>query len=745
MVWIASQGAIYSPVYADTVAPGADGLLPGQEAPAGGPTAAESDEQEPLGPDRVGVRADLVRVQDGVTLAEGSVELHGSDFDISADTAVIDAEGIWVHLEGHVVIGTETTRTSATSLRVNLETSKWRASHARTRVLPAFFGQEVAEPVFLRAQTIETPQDKDIIRAVNAWGTTCNKPRPHYALHSKRARVAPGSKVVFEDPSLYALGTRVIKYPFDLVLSLEQKENRFIPEFGENRIEGKYAKFAYLYLMDEYNSGLLRLHLTQERGTGFGLDHSLTARKHTGELSFFYEPDDGALTSRLSHRWKMSDEYDWSLRSNYQRNSGYYGTSKTLSNDWSLSRRSDVSDSSLAVRHSLSDSGSYSSRRFQSTFAHRQQVDARSSWDLRAAMREQKSREGEPADQELDTSFQYRSRQPKFDWNMVVDKRVDLDGSKYTRDDTYRALNRLPQITLNTDTDRLDAWRPLGRIATRATLQLARYEQDPEDVAVSRGALKLDFGGRSYRRLTGNCQIRSSARYYQSVYDEGSAQYLVGFNTEIRQELGANWTTRWRLDYSSPNGLSPIRVDYWGRSKDLQFQAARVSPNRSRIDLSTGYDMLTDKWRTALGRFEFMTSGSSKLSLQSAYDIENSQWRPLDARWQFAHPRKLYLSLGAQYDVDKGELTQGTAEVDWTVDKKTRVEFLGRYSGFTHRLDQIDVRLTRDMHCWVGGVSYSRPSGDWQINLGLKAFPSIQANFGSSRGASFQSGAGTYY
>ncbi len=709
---------------------------------AGGAPGADDEKRDER---RFDIQADKARIEDGVTLTEGNVKVQGSEFEVASDAALIDADQIWVRFSGNVTIGSQNMQTSAASLDINLETSKWRAQQARTVIDPSFFeAAEVAEALYLRAKTIQTPADRDIVEAMECSVTSCNKPHPHYHLHTRHAKAVPGKKVVLDKPSVYLFGTRIFRYPFDLVLSLETKENKFIPEIGENQVEGKYAKFAYSYAMDDENSGLLRLHLTEKRGTGYGFDHWLDTSRHSGELALFYEPSEGALTSRLNHRWAMSREYAWDLRSSFQRNSGYYGTTETISNDWSLTRRAKSVDSSLGFRQSISTSSDQKSTRLSTAYTHRQRLGVNSEWNLRATMRDTKSKSGQPTDEELETSFEYRTRQKRYDLNFLVDKRYDLDGSRYTGDSTYRALNRLPQITLKTDTDRLDGWRPFGRISTRGELEMARYEQDPEGLSVSRLATRFDFGG-SRQQLSRDATLRTSARYYQSFYDDGSAAYVLAANSDLRVEGSDGWTSRLLLSYSKPDGFSPIRLDYWGRNKNVRFQLGRLEPNKSRLDLSTGRDFVSDQWQAALAKYEVMTSSSSKLSLDTGYDIERSEWRMLQSRWTFAHPRRLRVSLGAQYDLDESDFRQGTIDVDWYVDRKTQLEFQGRYSGSTNKLDQMDVRLTRDLHCWLGSIAYSKPTGDWQINIGLKAFPAVQTNFGSTHGSSFQSGAGVYY
>ena len=719
-----------------------DEELEGEPPPRTPRPGAPPDDQHPSNEFRI--QADHVRVQDRATAAEGNVRVEGSDLSVTADSALIDADQIWLRFVGNVTIGTKDMRTTATRLDINLETREWRATDGRTVVQPTFFAEGVEEPVYLRAKTIYTPPDRNVIKAIGAHATTCSKDHPHYELRSRHVRVIPDNKVVFRKPELRFFGHRVFRYPFNLVLSIDGNDNFLFPEIGENSVEGKYAKFAYYYVLDENNSGLARLHFTEKRGTGYGFDHALSASQQDLGLTVFYEPSESALTSRLVHNWTMSDELNWSLNSSYQQNSGYYGTSENLNSDWSLRRTVPDASSQLGLQQSTTTSGNNRSQRLASSFSHQQQNGTNSNWGVRATMRDSKYLAGQPADEELEAAFDYSNRQKRFDWKLVADNRFDLDGSRYTGDSTYRALNRLPEITFNTDTDRLDGWRPFGRISTRGSLELGRFEQDPDDLTVNRAALKFDFGG-SERRLTGNSRLGTSARYYQSIYDEGSAQYLLALNSQLRQEFGSHWTTRLQGNYSRPHGFSPIRLDYWGKQTDLYYQAVRLSPNHSRIDLSVGYDFVNDSWRTALGQFEFMTSRSSKLRVQTGYEIERSRWRPIHAAWTFAHPGELYLTLDAQYDIETSKLWQSSFDIDWKIKPKTRIEFLGRYSGFTHKLDQMDIRLTRDLHCWIGSISYSKPRDEWQINLGIKAFPAVQTNFGASSGARFESGAGGYY
>jgi hypothetical protein len=750
VLWVALPG-LCTAAPADAPAPPpppATGAAPTRPTPAPttGAGAAQPSATQPSPPPSLEEGQFRIRAGgatqsgDGAIEAKDHVAVETKDLTLTADSATVSPDHIIVEFSGHVTIGSSQITGTATSLEVNVETSKWRAAHARATIKPDFFQKAVTEPVYVRTDSLAMPPGSDAIEARGALVTTCDRNDPHYDVRSPHVTVLPGRKVTFEKPSLYLFGHRLFRSPINLTFGLDSKENKFIPEIGENEVEGYFAKFAYLYVMNPQNSGVFRLNLTQKRGTALGFDHTLEAGTQRGQLSVLWEPKQGALSSRLTDRWAITKDFTSDLSSNFQRNSGYYGESQTLSNNWTLRKSGSSYNSQLGLQQSLSTSGTSTSRLFSTALSHQQLNGANTDWDFRSTLRDSSFGGTVPSLDELDTSFEFRNRHPGYDWRLAADNRYDVGGT--TTSSGSQILHRLPELVFNTDSDRMKALRLLGRIGTQAVMELGRYIQDPGGLDVNRAGFKFDIGG-SERQITGSARLRTAARYYQSFYDDGSAQYMLGLTSDLRETIGEHWNARAQFSYSKPAGFAPITLDYWARQSDVSFQVVRATANHSRLDLSSGYDFINKQWRTALGQLEVMTSGSSKLHLQTGYDIQAAQWRPLDARWMFAHPRLLQVSLGAQYDLQQSKLRQTTMDLDWLVTPRTRVELQTSYSGFTHQIDQMDVRLTRDLHCWVAGVSYSKLTGQFQVNLGIKAFPSLQPNFGMIRGPMFQSGAGS--
>ncbi len=716
--------------------------------PTSEPPTAEAADGQPFPPeptdDKVIFQADDFHYEAGAIIGEGNVVLRMEDMTVYADVVEIDEDGEQAMVHGNLRIETPHQTSRGERLLVDLEDEEWELYEGRTKIEPEFFDAgQVQEPLYLEGKQIVSHPGGDLVEVFEGQFTSCELKHPHYALRSRHVELRQGDKVVLEKPSINLLGYGLIRLPFNLVLSLEENKNRILPEIGQNPVEGYYAKFAYLYLAGQAASGLAKLNLTQSRGVGLGLTHYIDSDRQRGEGSVFFEPSQGALTSRIFHEYQLTPQLRSNLRGSYQQNSGYFGTSASDSVDLTLNRRVTSADSVLSLRRSASASAYSTSRQYVANFRHQQRLGPQSRWSLRTNASRRSF--GEVPDDELDAEFDYYHSGKRFDWQLTADNRYDLDGAAYTGDN-YFALNRLPELTVNTDTRRLGDYKLLGRVPFRSTVQLGSYQQEPDDISVARAAIDTRFGG-GERQISPRCRLDMSGRYLQAFYDEGSAIYITSFNATARQQWGGDWATRLRYGYQDRRGYAPLRLDYGGRSHSVYWEAAQLRPDHSRIFLSSGYDFISDRWRDVLLRTEYMPSASSKLELQSGYSLEYACWRPLSLRWRQVKPNdRLYLTASTQYDLDRSQLTRATMELDWRWHRWWRIELLTGYSGYRKDFSTFDVQLTRDLHCLVASVAYSKSLDEFRFNLGIKAFPAPERILGIGRsGALFQSGPGQYF
>lgn len=695
------------------------------------------------GSDVISLSADKVYRTKNFTRATGNIHLAFEDYEAAGNTLELDKDRILATLEGNVVVSNPNVRTLAEWVELNLENEHWNARNSLTTIQPSFFETTVAEPLYLTGRDIHgQPGSIDLS---DGRGTSCEYTEdPHYELRTSSVHLVPEDYVVFRKPTFYFLGQRVFRYPFDLRLSLKSHTNRFLPEVGQNEVEGYFAKFAYAYLLNPENSGVLRLNATEKRGTGYGVDHSFDFGENYGDLTLFTEPQEGSWSGRLSDHHQFSDSLTADLRSNIQRYSGFSAGSTSFNNDLTFRRRTDDSDSLLGWQQSISESGTNTSRRTTLNATHRENVSDKYSWEMRTVMRRNAYRSDQAGDEELNTSFSFRGRERSYTWDAQVAKRYDLDGGDYTGDDNFYALDQMPEISISTDSSQLDDYRVFGQARMRATVNIGRFDQQPDNTQVSRAGIDLSLPGHS-RNVGGSKELHNSARFRQQFFTDGSAQWAGELRSQLRGRWGSTWDYQFVGAYSTSDGFSPLRSGYSSKSANINFAATRRVADKMNIDVGTGYDFRNNYYSDATFSAEFMLAKSSRLELQGGYSIERGEWRPLNARWLRATP-SWYSALTAYYDLPDSKLTRATTEITWRISDLWQIDLLAGYTGYTHQLDQLDFQLYRDLHCMSASVSYNKELSEFRVNLGIKAFPSNERVFGvGAGGAQFESNFSQYY
>jgi lipopolysaccharide assembly outer membrane protein LptD (OstA) len=188
-----------------------------------------------------------------------------------------------------------------------------------------------------------------------------------------------------------------------------------------------------------------------------------------------------------------------------------------------------------------------------------------------------------------------------------------------------------------------------------------------------------------------------------------------------------------------------LRRSYGGVYDYSTLSLVQQRPNVSRFELSGGFDHVRDRWRELRLRGWFNASERDRLELVSGYSIEDSRWRPMQLRWTHAAPWEIYLALSTTYDLDDEELDRADLEFDWRIDDKWQFAGITTYSGYQDDLDDLSLRLTRDLHCWLASLTYDSDYDEVRLNLGIKAFPFEAQDWTVGRGGARQGSFQQYY
>lgn len=702
-----AESPLAPPGEGETVSPGE----PGATAPASPPDWRPEPSEE-----NILIDADEVFYQAGATVARGNVVVRYREITVTADQAEIDEDGIWGQFRGNVVITREGVETRAELIRVNFDTETWEVIGGRTVLEPSFFETGVVEPIYVRAGTVSGVEGERVMHAYDGTATSCDLEEPHYDLYSEHLRLIGEETVVLEKPELRFFGHTLLRFPWDLVLSQHSRNNRFFPEFGQNSVEGFFAKLAYLYLTSSTYNSYVRLHLTEKRGMGLGAEHYFRTGPHSGEIAAFWEPDQGAVSGRARHSWQVSDTLTSDLTANLQQNTGYYGATRSLSGNLALRRHTRDSTTTLGLDTSSTDSSASSSSRFTTSFSHRQSLGPSASYDVSAVLR--RSEYGATISEILDADLQFRQRGEWYDWALAAEQQWYLSGNE-TR--TY-GLDRLPEFVFNTDSQRLGNWSIFRAVPMRATVRAGYFVQYPEEDEIAMAALQTYLGGNQIK-LNDRFSMTATASFDQAFYDPSAARYLLNTSLTLDGEYGGGWFSRLTHRYATVEGYSPLRRDYGGRYHDVTLDLTQRTTDRSYLNLSGGYDFVDEAWRELRLRGWLTATAQDRLELVAGYSLEQRLWRPLQVRWTHATPWDVYLAISSNYDLEAGKLTTADAEFDWRPNRLWRLEGIVGYNGYSGDLDDLRLRVTRDLHCWQASLTYDKQSDEVRLNLGIKAFP----------------------
>jgi lipopolysaccharide assembly outer membrane protein LptD (OstA) len=701
-----------------------------------------------LAEDEFAVDADEVRYVKGALYARGHVRIRHREIEVTGDEGEVDEEGVWAEVNGNVTIRARDLSTTGSRLRVNLDTEEWEITDGETKLEPSALEERLSEPVFVRARTIRADPVADLLVATDAEVTTCDLAEEggeevHYQMTTAECRIRPKKDVTLDHPTLHGLGRRIVQYPGVLRIPLDRERSRWLVEVGQSQVEGFYAKIGYPYEAGRSASGLARLNLSTERGVGLGVDHWFDNGQSAGEIDVFAEPQKGAWSTRVRHRFQVNRALSTTLNSSLQMNSGYSsGSTTSLSSDFGIRNDTGSAHTALSFQQYLTSGTGYSSTRLTGNFMHQQRGPAGIDWTLRSTAQRSKYGSSTAADEELEVDFEARREHPAFDWELGFKQRYDLDGGRYTADSQYSVLDELPALVLRSDTERLGMkWG--FPIQTR--VELGQFRQQPEDQLIQRVSLEGEIYGETVQLAKGH-DLRTGAAFRQTFYSEGSAQYDLRMALGLQSSWGGPWYSQLQWDWEQPAGFSPLRLDYAAKNHDVQFGMSHYVANRSRVEIDTGYDIRQSYWRDVILRAEFTPNLHNRFELQTAYDLERSQFRPLELRWQFVRQHRLDLELSTSYDVERSELSRVQLDSDWVISPQWRLESLVGYNGSLQELDFLETRVTRDLHCWVASLAYSLTQKEVRLNFGLKALGGGDWEYGlGGQGEWLSPRSGQYY
>jgi len=659
--------------------------------------------------------------------ATGNVQAAYRDYKVTADSAEADLKTNMAVFRGGVKLSTQQHTVEGDLLTINLKTRDWALEHASSRTDLTSTEAGASGLAFMQSASL-SGRGEDVKLEMGTL-TTCDLEHPHYYFSAKELEIHPDSKIIARNVSMVALDKRVFTVN-SLVIPIKGFRQNLIPQIGSSAEEGTFIKAAYAYMATERSQGILKLDLMQKRGVGAGIEHSFRTGAASSQVSLYYLADQEIggtnITGRLQHQQKLGS-LNLDLTGDYRTNSYLYYPS-TTSQNWQVGLRRSTSNANTALtfRNNASRGfGTYET--LTSSLRHTQQFNPKLSGVFSVDMRTYESSGMTAADRELESAVELRQRQDKYDLSLIASRRTDLDGGEYTGDDFYSSLDRLPELTFETDSYRAGRRLFLG-LPSRLMVSAGRYHEEPTGVSRDRLLLQWDMLGQTLD-LGSRSDLNLTAGFRQALYGSDMAQHMLKLGGTMTTRYNDYLKTRLMYNYQRPEGYSPFRFDYTGKYNYMRAAMDYQDAQDLRWTLSTGYDLNRDKypWQDLALRLTAHPNSSYAYSISTGYDLNRSKWRNLITRFQISAPERIGLDVGTRYDIERGRLDLARGRFDIRIGSKWRLEGITSWNGTTKKFDYKSFRLTRDLHCWEASLSYNDETGfrtdkGLSLELRIKAF-----------------------
>ncbi|MFC1559851.1 hypothetical protein ACFLZ2_02900 [Candidatus Margulisiibacteriota bacterium] len=721
----------------------------------------------------VRIKADDLKYDEtaGIVTAHGSVKVYFKGMELHSDSAHIDLNANIATLEGNVEI-----------LKEDYFATSKLVTHDISSEVTVVFGvrsvfktPEIQGDLYVSARRIDDYGSRQTGEESSA--TSCDYEDPHYHVRSAHFDYYPDELLIGLSNTFYVGDLPLLWTPV-YVFDLRKKRSPYNYVYGENQVEGKFLRTSFDYFINRQNYGLLYVDSTEKKGPGYGIGHDYILNENSSGLLYLYwinEKDTGLDDSkvRLDHNIKL-DEYS-KLALSYHNDNIYRvpagrfdetgaGTSYSYDDG---KKRLGINLNFLDNRYTSSHTDSFgldysfdgtrttyhhdTSRSLRSPkwenmhekFSHEQFLfspNARMSFNLNYY--KNATDEGVVADEKMEPWLDITYKGDSYSLKMTQNMYLDLDGSKYSADNNYEYLERLPEITI--------AFNPvmIGGFSLGFSSILARYH---EAKLPSLGGIrhmtanKYSFGGNLSRSDNVGFGTMFSQSYglTQHLYEPGDARYQYTVGLGVSTSLWGFFKNNINYSKGLSEGNSPFYFDNAGSTYDnIGEKLSLYYLDKVNFTLDTGYNFYTRQWSDIITNLLVTPNRMIRMNVNTGYSIERKLYRNLDASMTFIPFEGLTNTGGLTYNPNTGELLAANSLVDLVWGETWQEQFRFRmghtYDFATRQYLLREVAFVKNLHCWEMTASYSDYAKEFRVGFTLRAFPNMPIGFAAgSRGSYF--------
>lgn len=623
-------------------------------------------------------------------------------------------------------------------LEYDLRARQWRFLDWSVQYPAGYLGAPFIAPVYVSARVGTGPAERlessGLPRALHAQDariTTCTLAHPHYLVTAAFVDIYPGDKLLAKDCDFYVLDRRILHLPW-FFLSLRQKRSPIVPETGKNDFEGYYLRLLYQYALAPDQLGGVRLDLTQKLGVGTGINHFYTVPRGDGEAFLYGRQGLKEYVLRVDHHQQLPANIAGEFKVDVRRDSRFTIQPTTLTDANVVLRRPGLHSNSLLSYTRRLNQGVFSSDntsanlrydfaipsttfRYSGTYTQFAQVNAVGN---------------PPADQEAWNRVQLTRRFSFADLNVLVDDRSDLDRNRFTGDNQFGGVERLPEVYLQASQQQLRA--PIFKqLRSVLTLGWGAFHEMPAAVTLNRYRFQWDATPNQF--TLGPTVVTSNAAFRQTVYgdQDTTALYYYTAGLSARSPIGPVSNV---LNYrrQSTNGFTPFSFDYVYPYETINDSLQFIRPG-VEMYLTSGRDLRQDRWQDITFRANAQLAPRITTRQLVGFDPNTHRWRDLVSEYHWLNDPRTTLNLSTRYDINNHKLSNVSGGLEWVITPVWRLQWLGGYDALNKQLLYNEYLLTRDLHCWDASIYYSYQRRYVYLYLRLKALNLPLPEFGIGR------------
>jgi lipopolysaccharide export system protein LptA len=346
---------------------------------------------------------------------------------------------------------------------------------------------------------------------------------------------------------------------------------------------------------------------------------------------------------------------------------------------------------------------------------------------------------GQAENQDLTVQLNYRPVLSFMTMNITANKFFDLDNDKYTLDDGYQLLNRLPEINFN-----FPAYTfPVAPLTLNFSGMYGKYEEGT--LTDKKDTEKKDFRANftvPTIQVHPRFDITPSYNLLKSYYSGGIER--ENGTTMVRANHRFSKVTNLEMNYnvSTSKGKSPFQFDSF-TSTDVFSSRLRFSENSWSLNpINFNYNRVRQRLEQvywdysrrsrpdAYRNWEFFIRRDyipepvpfSRINLNSLRPgTTNAKYRMSTNLWSF--------DTSITYPHSYGRVTNTSFNYQANIRPYWQVTTSGNYNHLNKKFSPLTIGLVRDLHCWEARAEYNHERKEFWIEFYLKAYPNDSGRF----------------